>query len=438
MRSNATAVVNMATFGSLYRVPVVDAQLKAVYSNIPEAGGSRGYGEHDALVLLEGLMDDAAEKLNMDPIELRLKNVKHMGEMGIMFPMETDTLESVIRLGAEKFHWAEKRSREKGTGTTRMGVGMSAYFDTSGGQPIEIMDRHITMSLDEDGTVTVTTNHPDGGMNLLGTCSQIAAEVSGLRPEDFRYLHGETKGALFDWGMGANSGMYTAGNLAIKAATELKRQILDAASARLGVPVDDLDISDGVIHVLSDNTKSLTIRQFADTAMYSHTGPSLNIFVKESFSPTENPNSTGVVFAEVAVDVETGEVKPTKLLIVHDCGRAINPMTVEGQLEGGMIQGLGYALCEELQVNPRTGVLETDNLNTYKIPSTLDVPELEVYIYEEPTPSGPFGAKSVGMSGILGVPAAIGNAIYDAVGVRVKEMPWTAERVRRAIKEKSA
>jgi xanthine dehydrogenase molybdenum-binding subunit len=217
-------------------------------------------------VLLEALMDDAAERLGMDPLELRLKNLKHMGEWGLLFPMETDTQERVILTGAEKFRWSEKRSRDKGSGAKRTGVGMATYFDTTGGQPIEIMDRHLMMSLDEDGTVTVTTNHPDGGMNLLGSCSQIAAEVSGLRPEDFRYVHGETKGALFDWGMGANSGMYTAGHVTIKAATELKKQIIEAAAGRLDAHVDDLDIRDAVIRVLSDPSRSLTVRELADTS----------------------------------------------------------------------------------------------------------------------------------------------------------------------------
>ncbi len=140
-------------------------------------------------------------------------------------------------------------------------------------------------------------------------------------------------------------------------------------------------------------------------------------------------------FAEVEVDTETGEVKVLKIVIAHDIGRAINPMTVEGQLEGAIVQSTGYALCEDLSIN-QSGVIESDNFTTYKIPSTLDIPETEVILVEQPVPSGPFGAKSVGEAGINAVAPAIANAIYDAVGVRIKDLPITPEKVLKALQQK--
>ena len=156
-------------FSMLYRMPVYRGQMKAIYSNTPPTGGSRGYGEPEGILLAEQLMDMAAEKLGIDPLELRVKNLKHMGEMGLMCPMETDTYLRVLRQGAEMFGWKEKRSRNKVNGTKRRGIGIGLYQDSSGGQPIEIMDRHCVMSLEEDGSVTVTLNHADGGMNLMGS-----------------------------------------------------------------------------------------------------------------------------------------------------------------------------------------------------------------------------------------------------------------------------
>lgn len=433
-RSTTCTTVHMSTFLNQYRCPNASAQARAVYSNIPMASGSRGYGGCAAFFLLEQLMDMAAEKLGMDPVEFRLKNVKHMGDFGHAFPLETATQEQVIKLGAERIGWAEKRSRNKVDGSLRRGVGMALYFDVSGGQPFAHFDRHVEMQLNEDGSVTIIINHADGGMNLLGSVAQLAAEVLGVRYDDIRFVHASTEGKLWDAGMAANSGLYTVGNAVVQAAGALREKILAEAAAQLDVSVDRLDIADGAVRIAGDGSPSLALKDLANNAFYNTGGANRTIAVVESYSPTANPNSVGAVFADVAVDVETGQIKVDKLVLVHDIGRAINPMTVEGQLEGGISMGVGYALFEDAGIDHTTGVMCGDNYNTYKIPSTLDMPELEVLLWEEPTPSGPFGGKGVGQCGVHGIAPAIANAVYDAVGVRVKEMPLTSERVLSAIK----
>jgi xanthine dehydrogenase molybdenum-binding subunit len=158
--------------------------------------------------------------------------------------------------------------------------------------------------------------------------------------------------------------------------------------------------------------------------------------VIESYHPTANPNPFGAVFADVAVDGGTGEIKVEKLVLVHDIGRAINPTTVEGQLQGAISMGLGYALFEDPAIDPECGVMRGDNFNTYRLASSLDMPDVEVVLYEDPAPSGPFGGKGVGMCGVHAVAPAIANAIYHAVGVRLTELPLTPERVRAEIKAK--
>jgi xanthine dehydrogenase molybdenum-binding subunit len=435
-RSSVCTTVHMSIFVNQYRCPNVSAQATAVYSNVPMSSGSRGYGGPAAFFLLEQLMDMAAEKLGMDPLEFRLKNVKRMGDFGHAFPLETATHERVIKLGAEKIAWTEKRFRNKVDGSLRRGVGMAVYYDVSGGQPFERFDRHIEMQLGEDGSVTIMLNHPDGGMNLLGSLAQLAAEVLGVRYEDIRFVHASTEGKLWDAGMAANSGLYTVGKAVVQASRALREKILAEGAAQLALSVDALDIEDGAVCVKGSGSPSLTLYDLANNAIYKGTGASRTIAVVDSYHPTANPNPVGAVFADVTVDVDTGEIGVEKLVLVHDIGRAINPQTVEGQLEGGISMGVGYALFEDAGIDPDTGVMRGDNFNTYKIPSTLDMPDLDVLLWEEPAPSGPFGGKGVGMCGVHGIAPAVANAVYHAVGVRVEEMPLTPERVLAAIKAK--
>jgi xanthine dehydrogenase molybdenum-binding subunit len=435
-RSNATSVPCMGSFQGNYRMPVFKGEMKAVYSNTPTTSGSRGYGTPQALFILEQLMDMAAEKLGMDRLEIRKKNFKRMGEYAIQHPMETETQERVMMLGAEKIGWEQKKSRNKEDGVWRHGIGMCNYFDVTGGQPRERMDRQCMMTLEEDGSVTVIQNHADGGMNLLGSATQVAAEVSGLRFEDFRHIHGETRGALYDMGLAANAGMYGMGNLYAKAALALRNKILAVAAQMLNVEPDILDIKNSEIFVKGEARSRLTVKEVANHSVYK-LGPTHQITVTESFMPYLNPSAVGSTFVDLRVDIETGDIVIDKLVIVHDCGRAINPMVVEGQLQGALTHGLGYTLYEDMCISQVNGSVLADNYNKYKLPSALDMPDMEVVIFEEPTKSGPFGAKGVGMSGVMGVPAAIANAIYDAVGVRITEMPITPEKVLAAIKSKN-
>ena len=378
----------------------------------------------------------AAEKLGMDPLELRLKNLKEVGELNQMaMPIETATQEQCIRMGAERIGWKEKRSRKKKGGNKRYGTGMATYFDCSGAQPFEIQDRDVRIQLNEDGSADLITGACDLGTNFLGTCAQIAAEALGLRYEDVHIVAHDTASTLWDPGQMANSGCYGVGNTIIKVATEVKKHLLELASKKLDVVPGELDIVDGKIYVNADPNKSVTVGEICKDAVYNHEGEHLIIAGQGTFSPSKNPQSTGATFADIEVDVETGEIKILKLVLIQDSGRAINPTTVESQLEGAAVQGIGYALFEDFYINPKSGVLESDNYNTYRIPSTVDLPDVEVVLLEEPTPSGPFGAKGVGMIGIYGIAPAIANAVYDAAGVRIKDMPITPEKMLKALQK---
>jgi xanthine dehydrogenase molybdenum-binding subunit len=218
------------------------------------------------------------------------------------------------------------------------------------------------------------------------------------------------------------------------AAREAKGELFKRAAKILEIPDCDLEIRDRHIYSRLNPDKRLSISEVLKDAIYNFQGECLNVSGKCSWEPTQSPPPFQAAFAEVEVDIETGNVIVKKVVIAHDVGRAINPLTVAGQLEGSVIQGIGYALIEDLAINKDTGVTESDNFTTYKISSSPDIPEIEVIIVEEPTPSGPFGAKSVGESGLVAIAPAIANAIYDAIGIRIKELPITPEKILQALK----
>jgi xanthine dehydrogenase molybdenum-binding subunit len=196
-----------------------------------------------------------------------------------------------------------------------------------------------------------------------------------------------------------------------------------------------LEAAERKVYVRADPERNISISEIARDAIYGLDGECLNISGKCSWEPKGSPSPTAAFFAEVEVDTETGEVKVLKFVSVIDVGRAINPMTVEGQAEGAIAQCIGFALTENYVINEKTGMVETCNFDTYIIPSTLDMPEIEVILVEVPDPTGPFGAKGVGEVVAAGVAPAIANAVYHAVGVRIKEMPITAEKILMALKK---
>jgi xanthine dehydrogenase molybdenum-binding subunit len=436
-RNSTTSMANMGGFTGLYRCPNVAAEADCVYTNILATGGIRGYGNSEAMCVLEQLIDKAAQEIGLDPIELRLKNIKKAGDPDNKgLPMETCTLEKLIKLGAEKIDWPKKRAQKKENGTKRYGVGMAIMMDVSGAHPSCIQHRNAYIKFNEDGSANLIVTAYDMGQNLPGTCAQIAAEILGIRYEDIHIVNGDTDSTMFDTGIGASAGLYQVGRAVMNAAQEARRQLLERAGKRLGVAAEELEVKDRRIYVRSDPQRGMSVAEVTKQATYDFKGEHLNISGKGSFSPTQSPPPFAAVFAEVEVDIETAEVKILRILYVNDSGRVVNPATVEGQVEGGIGQGVGYCLTEDCVINKETGVLESDNFTTYKIPSALDMPEVEVVLYEEPVPSGPFGAKGVGHGTTIAVNPAIANAIYDAVGVFITDMPATPEKIFEALKKR--
>lgn len=421
---------------SLYRCPNIAGWGDIVYTNTPISGAFRGFGNPQGMWALEQVVDVVCEKIGMDPMEFRLENHMRTGDRTWIpsIPIENSEMEKCIKLGAAKIGWKKKRGGKE-EGVRRRGVGMAIMMHSSGDYPILLEHSNAFIKLNEDGSANLVVSPGEIGQNIVGTLSQIAAEGLGLRYEDIHVVWGDTDATVFDVGSHASRTCYVTGNAVKRAAEEAKQQIIDRAVQMLEARAEDLEVSEGWVYVKGSPDRGISVREVAKHTIYNFNNEVLQISGKCSFESWQSPVPEAV-FAEVEVDTETGEVKLLKVVLAHDIGRAINPMTVEGQLEGGIVQGIGYALTEDYLINKDTGVLETDNFPSYKIPSSLDLPEIEVIVIEQPVASGPYGAKSVGESPMNAIAPAIANAVYDAVGIRVKDLPITPEKVLKALKAK--
>jgi len=434
--SGGETSLNIRAFMGLYRCPNMAGEADIVYTNTPASGGYRGYGGPQAMFALEQLIDMAAAKIGMDPVEFRLKNIKGTGEPSSWpsIAIENSALDECIKIGAERIGWKEKKVGGK-EGVRRRGVGMACGTHVSNAGHILLEHSNAFIKFNADGSANLVVSPCEMGQGILTALAQIAAEELGLRIEDIHVVTGDTDITQFDIGSHASRSTYVIGNTVLKAAQEAKSQLLEWAAKRLGVSAGQLDIKDRRIYVKTAPEKGISITELAKDAIYDSRGECLNFSGRCSLEPGQS-HTFQAVFVEVEVDTETGQVEVLKMVIAVDCGRAINPINVEGQIEGAALQGIGYALTEDFVVNTDNGVLMTDNFTTYKIPTTLNLPDIKVILVEQPVPSGPFGAKGVGELGCFGIDPAIANAIYDAVGIRVKELPITPEKILCALKAK--
>ena len=434
----STTAASMAWLLNLYRCENREAQADIVYTNTPYTGGMRGYGNPRGMFVLEQLVDMASEKIGMDPVEFRLKNIRGSHEPswipGLL--VESSGARECLIRGAQKLGWPKKKARKK-LGIKRRGVGVATCIHSSSAYPFLLERSDAVVKLNPDGSVHLLISPVEIGAGTVDTCAMIAAEELGLRPERIRVFHGDTDLDVVELGTFSSRSVYVLGMAVLQAARDAKTKALARAADKLDVSPEVLVVRDGSIYVHNAPKRRLSFAEVAaDGASGDQAGETEGIVGHASHLPTNSPIFQAC-FAEVEVDTETGVIRPLRLVIAHDIGYAINPMAVEGQLEGGAIMGVGYALTEEFALDQQTGKVITDSFATYKIPSMLDCPRIDVILVETPVASGPYGAKSVGESGMICVAPAIANAVYDAVGVRVMELPITPERVLRELAKES-
>jgi len=415
---------------------------KAVYTNLPVAGAYRGYGATQAFFALEVAMDELAEKLGLDPLELRLQNHIREGETSPIFEklgegregkaqiIRSCKLSEALRIGAERIGWYEKRRRPRREGSWAYGVGLACAMQGSGITGIDMAA--ATLLMNEDGSFRLLVGATDLGTGSDTVLAQIAAEALGVPAEKIVVYSSDTDFTPFDTGAYASSTTYVSGNAVLRAAEEVKRQILEVAAEMLEEPVEALTLERE--RVVSRRTgRSVSYEEIGHRATY--VANQRQIAATASFTCPESPPPFAAFFCEVAVDTETGAVRVEKFVAVADCGQPIHPKLAEGQLEGAVVQGIGHALYEEMLFSER-GSCVNRTFFDYRIPTALDVPEIEAILVPSEEPTGPFGAKSIAEIGINGPLPAISNAIYHAVGVRLTRAPFTPERVLEALKAK--
>jgi xanthine dehydrogenase molybdenum-binding subunit len=351
--------------------------------------------------------------------------------MWVPVPLDSCNIEQCIKLGAERISWKEKWSGwgRKGEGRKRRGIGMSIMTHVSGAGGFLLEHSHAIIKRHEDGSAQLTVSPCEMGQGILSVLSQIAAEAAGLRYKDIYVIFGDRDITLFDIGSHPSRSTYVVGNAVVNAGQKIRQMILERAARRLKVQVASLDIREGQIYVRPAPEKGMAVAEISHDAIYDYGTTGQHLMAVGSFQSGSHCPNFQAGFAEIEVGTETGVIKVTRYVLAHDIGRAINPMNVEGQLEGGVAQGIGYALSEDLVVDKKTGDTLSDSFATYKIPSALDMPEIEVILVEEPAPSGSYGAKGVGEPGMVNVAPSIANALYDAVGVRINSLPMTPEKV---------
>ena len=420
----------------IYPAAHVQFECHTVYTNLPVCGAFRGYGATKGTFAVESQMDEIARALNIDPLELRLKNCIKQGDVdrlaaafGEKIPrvMHTCGLTECVQRGAEAIGWREKHGKPGG-GVVKRGVGMACSMQGSGIAGVDWGG--ATLKLNDDGTFALFVGATDLGTGSDTVLVQIAAEALGVPPEDISILSSDTDLTPFDVGAYASSTTYVSGGAVKKAADQMVTALLDLAAGMLGEKPETLTCCNR--QITAQNGKSASLREVALCAVYE---------VKEQLTITASntshisPPPFAASFAEVEVDTETGQVQVVKLITAVDCGVAINPQLAEGQVEGAVTQGMGYALFEEMVFDDQ-GRLLNPNFADYKLFNAFDMPQLETILVETYEESGPYGAKSIGEVPINCPAPAIANAIYDAVGIRLCDLPLTAEKVLAALKKR--
>jgi len=422
----------------LYPCPNIRFEAEVVYTNLPPAGAFRGYGVPQGCFALECHIDEVAKQLGMDALEFRRKNwikegdenplAKALGEgkEGYDQVIQSCGLPQCLQIVEERLSWKEKRGKG-GTGRYRRGVGAAIAMHGTAIAGLDMAGASI--KLNDDGSFNLLVGATDIGTGSDTVIAQIAAEVLGVRVEDIIMHSSDTDFTPFDTGAYASSTTYISGGAAKKAAEQVRAQILEVAGQMLKANPETLTIKNRVIMAPAGDT--VTISQVALHSL--HVENQQQIMATASWMSYESPPPFAAQGAEVEVDTETGMVRVLRAVSAVDAGRVINPITAEGQIEGGATQALGYGVCEEM-VYDQNGALLTTNLSDYRIFSAPDMPKMETYIVETSDPFGPFGAKAIAEIPIDGMAPAVANAVADALGVRVHQIPLTPERVLRAIR----
>jgi CO/xanthine dehydrogenase Mo-binding subunit len=433
--------VPLHVLGQVYRPGATRIVSKLVYTHTAPTGAFRGVGGLYLYFAIERHMDHCARELGLDRREFRLQNLLSDGDTVLNGQVLEDA--GILREAFDRIEevapWAKVTKRKTTADGKLRGVGLVAATWLTNPMP-----GSVTLKLNEDGTVGLVTAATDNGSGAvtMGVTQIVAAEL-GIRPDDVVLLMPDTDSAAYDSGSQGSRTTHIVGRAAAKAATEVRQRILEVASELLEAASTDLELADGQVRVKGDPHSGVPLETVALTATFK-TGPITGTGSYATPLPDFNPAcasgllfpvfptpSYHVHFAEVEVDPVTGQVAVVRYIVAQEVGKAINPDGVRGQIQGGVAQGLGYALYENIQI--RDGRYGERTLEQYRLPLAVDVPNVEFVLLEHPEPQGPYGARGVAEPPIVPVAAAVGNAVSDAIGRPLNRLPITPDDVLAAL-----
>lgn len=421
----------------IYKIPHLRTVQYRVHTNVPNTGPTRGVGDPQETFAIDSAIDEIAVEMGWDPVEFRLKNVKRNGdpiarggsgtEDGRLVTQMTDRC---IEEGAARIDWTRRRAVPGGQpGPKARGIGVAVTERGNGGG---LAGATVTVNL--DGSAVVFYASTDIGTGSRTTLSMIAAETIGVPLASVRAVSGDTEVAPYDGGSYGNRTLYSTGRAVTAAARDCLEQILATTAPMLKAAVGDLELQGGVVRVRTDASRSLPLREVMQRRGRSVVGEGN---VAQSQAEMNVERAAGAHFVEVEVDRETGKIRILRYISAHDVGQPINLTVVENQIEGGTIQGLALTQAEELRFDPRNGRCLNANFLDLKPPTMLDFDArvIEPIVVQNIGEQGPYGAKGLGENPCHAGMAAVANAVYNAVGIRLRRVPFTRADVLRALAE---
>lgn len=435
-----------------YKIPAFRFEATSVATNKTTIGVYRGVGLPIGVLVMERLIDLGAQKLSLDPAELRLRNMirreEHPYRTIIGAEIESGSHQESLQKALDMFgyHDFRRQQQEWRKQGRYVGVGLACYVEGTApsSQALQSIGIDVggyesaTVRMDAAGKVTALVGTHSHGQGHETTFAQVAADELGVPLADVKVIEGDTTEVPYGWGTWGSRSAVTGGGAIITASRKLREKILRAASRLSEVPDDDLELAEGRVHRKQTGTPLMPISQIAQHILFARTaGEERGLEVTAHYEPPLSTHANATHLAQVEVDSETGQVEILRYIVVEDCGTMINPLVVDGQIQGGVAQGIGSALYEQV-VYDENGQLLTGTLMDYLVPTAVDVPRVEIAHFESPSPHTPGGIKGMGEGGAIAPPAAIANAVADALapfGVRVNEIPLTPERVLRLVEQ---
>lgn len=426
---------------NIYRFKACETQADLVYTNKTPTGPYRGFGTPMALFALESLVDMASEKIGMDPLEIRLKNIAQKGDVTLHgYVFNTCGLKECLE-SVKKMRDADKERQVSSCSTTvKRGYGVALCIHNSGNRlsfgPFD--GSTAIVRCEEDGYITVFSGEQDCGQGSDSVLAQIAAEVIGVGYDRVRVLTKDSEVSPFGIGTFASRVTMMGGNAVRLAAGKVRERLISEAAVMLNCKPQELFISNGIVQSKVDPAKHIEISEIARSVLHKTRGEHI-LERAVFFANTEVDQKTlygnvslgycfGAQLCEVEVDVETGKVRIPKVYAAYDVGKVLNPMGAEGQLQGGIVQGIGMALTEKLAY-AEDGRLQNPNFRDYRMMNIVDIPEVRIEFIETNEPNGPFGAKSIAEASMDPTPAAVANAVANALGARAFRLPIEPEHV---------